>query len=393
MALVRRPPLPPTVDNLHKVERLFTLASPPMALALSWWQRLEVDGREHFPRTGPVLVLPNHVTYFDPFSIMVAVRRPVHFMAGEGLFQQRWAGLLARWAGAVPRKKRVADVLSVRQLARWAEVGGAVGLFPEGERSWDGRPLPLLPGIGRLIRAFGHPVVTARIVGGYRQNPRWGNQRRGRMRIELDPPQTWDRRADPAAIEATLVQRLTVPADAGRGWPMTGSRLAEGVENVLFRCPACDAPDALQGRGDQVRCGACGAGWRLDIEHALHPDHGGSPLALGERVAALRARAGQEPPGPDGTLLRSAPMVLLDISGEVSTEVARGPLVLEPDVLRVEGSDWRLPLEEVSTMHVFMQRRLMIRAGDRLWEAEIPTGSVVHWQWEVEARMEASQRR
>ncbi|MCK6508182.1 hypothetical protein L6R53_33280, partial [Myxococcota bacterium] len=68
-------------------------------------------------------------------------------------------------------------------------------------------------------------------------------------------------------------------------------------------------------------------------------------------------------------------------------------LVLEPDVLRVEGSDWRLPLEEVSTMHVFMQRRLMIRAGDRLWEAEIPTGSVVRWQWEVEAQIQASQRR
>ena len=111
-------------------------------------------------------------------------------------------------------------------------------------------------------------------------------------------------------------------------------------------------------------------------------------------------------PSPSGASLRSelskcdqkitagtCYLVLLDISGEVSTEVARGPLVLEPDVLRVEGSDWRLPLAQVSTMHVFMQRRLMIRAGDRLWEAEIPTGSVVHWQWEVEARMEASQRR
>lgn len=357
-----------------------------MGLALRWWQRLEVEGREHLPRQGPVLILPNHVTWFDPFTIMVAVQRPVHFMAAEGLFQERVAGLLARWAGAVPRKKRVADVWSVRQLARWAEAGGAVGLFPEGERTWDGQPLPLLPGIGRLVRAFGHPVVTARIIGGYRQNPRWGNQRRGRVRIELDPPRTWQRRDDAEEIEAWLRARLEVPADSGRGWPMAGSALAEGIENVLYRCPACDEAEALRARGNEVLCRACGAAWSLDFEHDLHPRGGGSPLRLRDLAAALRARAGQEPAGPDGVLLRSGPMVLHDISGEVSSVVARGALVLDEHGLRVEGSDWRLCMRDLSTVHVFMQRRLMIRAGERLWEVELPVGSVVRWQWEVEAR-------
>lgn len=356
-----------------------------MGLALRWWQTLDVVGREHFPRQGPVVLLANHVAYFDPFTLMAAVRRPVHFMAAEGLFHDPLVGRLARWAGAVPRKKFVADLRSVRQLARWAKVGGAVGIFPEAERTWTGRTLPVVPPVGRLVRSFGHPVVTARFIGGYRQSPRWGRQRRGRVRVELDPPRTWGRRDDPDEIEAWLTERLQVAPDSGAGWPMKGAALAEGVENVLYRCPACDQLDSLRTSGDDLRCAACQAAWTMDIEHVLHPRVGGQPLVLLELLERLRGRA-QEGEGPE--LLRSSPMTLLDITGEVSHEAARGALVLTPDRLFVDGSDWSLSLDDLTTIHVFMQRRLMIRSATHLWEAVLSSGSVLKWQWVTEARLD-----
>ena len=135
------------------------------------WSPHTCEGAEHVPRVGPVLLLANHTCFFDAPIIPLFAERPVITMTTESLLQGRHGAFLMS-LGVVPKKKFVSDSRAVRLLKGWADAGAAIGMFPEGQRTWDGLPLPLLPGVEKLVRLLGIPVITARIYNGDRVWPR-----------------------------------------------------------------------------------------------------------------------------------------------------------------------------------------------------------------------------
>jgi 1-acyl-sn-glycerol-3-phosphate acyltransferase len=196
MALHRNPATPPSPENLAMIQRAMRWLIPAFRLGLSPRVPISVSGLEHFPKDGPVFLLSNHQTALDPILLTIAVNRPVHFMATQALLQEGPVGRFVGWLGAVPKKKFSADLRAVKQLIAWRALDAAVGLFPEGQRSWDGEPLPLLDGIEKLVRLMKAPVVTARLHNADRVWPRWAPKPRwGRIHIELDPPEALHERS------------------------------------------------------------------------------------------------------------------------------------------------------------------------------------------------------
>jgi len=381
----RLEPLAPSPEALTAIRRRHRWMAPLVRAALWPLVSVDVTGREHIPTEGPCLVLTNHVSQLDPILVVLAAARPVQWMASEALLDDDALGRAVVPWGIVPKKKFTADLRAVRELGKWARLGGCAGLFPEGQRPWDGRPLPLLPGIERLARTFGVPVVTGRILNADRQWPRWAAvPRSGRVRVDFDPPVTWGMGDEPSAILGHLRARLHVDPATSPRWPVRGIRLAHGVTNLLFACPRCLAVEALDERGDRVDCRACGAGWRLDGDTLLHPREGGAPEPLAtasDRVRAGFEAAGVGDPGRarEGVLLESEPTVLVDpLSGG---EFGRGRLRLTPDALALTGTDWRIPLTELSSVSAEQRRRLWIRAGDRVVEPIFPRESTCKWEW------------
>jgi 1-acyl-sn-glycerol-3-phosphate acyltransferase len=51
------------------------------------WYRFRVTGADNVPREGPVIVAPNHKSFYDSFFVGLATRRPLHFMAKVELFE------------------------------------------------------------------------------------------------------------------------------------------------------------------------------------------------------------------------------------------------------------------------------------------------------------------
>ena len=62
--------------------------------------------------------------------------------------------------------------------------GDAIGLFPEGTRTYDGKLNPGLPGIGMLVQKSGVPVAPVAVMGTYEMLPR-GQKRTKRARITI----------------------------------------------------------------------------------------------------------------------------------------------------------------------------------------------------------------
>jgi 1-acyl-sn-glycerol-3-phosphate acyltransferase len=148
--------------------------------------RLTRIGREHLPRTGPLLLASNHRSFLDPFVIGALVRRPVYYMAKRELFEKRWQAWVLNALGAFPVDRGAGDRDAMDTARAILRRGDCVVVFPEGTRV---RPGPLgdpRRGVGRLALETGAPVAPVAVIGsdavrrGWRIRPRKVRIRVGR---------------------------------------------------------------------------------------------------------------------------------------------------------------------------------------------------------------------
>lgn len=167
--------------------------------------RLEVEGRENVPATGAFFLIPNHQSVLDPVLVQASCPRPVHSFTkstqfGSGFF--RW--LLPR-ANAIPTRRYRVDPQVVRVALRLVDEGKVIGIYPEGERSWDGSLQPLRRGTVRLLLKAGVPVVPCGVVGSFDVWPRWSKKpRRKRVVVRFGEPLEFGRHDTREAREKAL---------------------------------------------------------------------------------------------------------------------------------------------------------------------------------------------
>jgi glycerol-3-phosphate dehydrogenase (NAD(P)+) len=148
--------------------------------------RLARIGREHLPRTGPVLLAANHRSFLDPFVIGALTRRPVYYMAKRELFEKRWQAWVLNCLGAFPVDRGASDKHAMDTARAILERGDCVVIFPEGTRTRRGPLGSPRRGVGRLALETGVPVVPIAVIGtedvrrGWRIRPRRVRIRVGR---------------------------------------------------------------------------------------------------------------------------------------------------------------------------------------------------------------------
>jgi 1-acyl-sn-glycerol-3-phosphate acyltransferase len=169
---------------------------------------LRLEGTEHIPPEGAVLIVPNHQTYADPVLVTIPVRRPVYYMAWSRLFEIRGLGWLIRRLRAFPVQLESRDPRATREAVRLLQAGEAVMIFPEGERSADGTVARFKLGAFRLAVSLGVPVLPVTIAGGHAAWPRGqALPRRGRMRITYHPLVRPEAGGDPRETARDLAER------------------------------------------------------------------------------------------------------------------------------------------------------------------------------------------
>ncbi|MEX0890662.1 MAG: lysophospholipid acyltransferase family protein [Gemmatimonadota bacterium] len=158
-------------------------------LARTLLRPLQVEGLEHVPRSGPFLLVANHESVLDPVLIQAVCPAVVHTMTRSAQFTAPGMGWYMPRLAAFPVRRYQVDPQAVRIALRRLAAGRPVGVYLEGERSWDGRLQPPRLGTLRLILRAGVPVVPVGVHGSYEVWPRWaGRPERGPVRIRFGAP-------------------------------------------------------------------------------------------------------------------------------------------------------------------------------------------------------------
>ncbi len=239
---------------------------------------IKILGEENLPQAGPLLLIANHASYLDSILLIAAANRYIRFLTTGEMLRTRFGRWFFLRTGSIPTNRYRVDPASVRGFFSALTRKAIVGLFPEGERTWDGQPLSVPPTVKRLLRRAGVPIVAVRITGSYAVYPRWAvYPLPGPITVEFFPPVGSDE------VEKALA-RIAVESDGKTWFP----RSARGIELVLWACPVCNTIGSIKPRRRRVSCTNCGEVWYLDRRMRLW-DSANKPSTLAALASAIPA--------------------------------------------------------------------------------------------------------
>lgn len=140
--------------------------------------RLRVVHPERIINSGPVIFAANHESYLDPPLIGSVADRALFFLARKTLLDGVLLGWLLPKLNVIPIDQERADRGALKALIQILKAGEGTLIFPEGERTSDGRLNTALPGLGFVIAKTGAPVIPVRIFGAREALPRGSSRLR-----------------------------------------------------------------------------------------------------------------------------------------------------------------------------------------------------------------------
>jgi len=130
--------------------------------------RYEVRGRHNIPKSGPVILAVNHVSYLDPVMVAVAIGpRPINFMAKSELLKIPVFGALLKSLNTFPVKRGLADKGAIAYSLKLLSNGEVLLIFPEGTRirNNNGQLGAPYPGVTAIALKTGAPIVPIGLIG------------------------------------------------------------------------------------------------------------------------------------------------------------------------------------------------------------------------------------
>jgi 1-acyl-sn-glycerol-3-phosphate acyltransferase len=222
-------------DWVYDLARI--VLTPPCLLLY----RARAIGAENVPRTGPVILAPNHFSQWDHFFAGVFLRRKVRFMAKSQLFSNPVIKWIFFHGGAFPVRRGHQDEEAFKTAFTILERGGCMLMYPEGGRSRTGGIGEPRPGVGRIALESGVPVVPVAIHGSMGVR-RWRKFSFPKVTIQYGEPIVFDVMPEPTReqqieVATGIFERVREMYD---GLEANGRRgvikaLREGIESRTDR--------------------------------------------------------------------------------------------------------------------------------------------------------------
>jgi 1-acyl-sn-glycerol-3-phosphate acyltransferase len=149
--------------------------------------RVRQIGVENVPRSGPLILAPNHFSQMDHFFVGLYLRRKVRFMAKSQMFGPPVLTYIYKHGGVFPVRRGHRDEESIKTALTILGQDEMLLVYAEGGRSRSGELGEVKPGIGRIALESGAPVVPVAIQGSEKVR-RWKRFRFPKVTVQFGEP-------------------------------------------------------------------------------------------------------------------------------------------------------------------------------------------------------------
>jgi 1-acyl-sn-glycerol-3-phosphate acyltransferase len=162
--------------------------------------RPRARGIENIPRTGGFILAANHLSFVDSLFMPLACPRPVVFLGKADYFESWRTRWFFRAVSVIPVRRQggAAGEAAILAGIEALKEGRAVGIYPEGTRSPDGRLYRGKTGVARMALEARVPVIPVSIRGTREVMPLDAKVPRmsGKVVVEFGKPLVFDRYRD-----------------------------------------------------------------------------------------------------------------------------------------------------------------------------------------------------
>lgn len=128
------------------------------------WLKVRFEGCENIPKTGPVILISNHISHLDPPLIGCALQgRYAAFIAKEELFDKPFLKWWMRAIKQISIKRGAGGTEALNTALQYLKAGEIVIMFPEGTRSETGRIGQFKSGASILAMRSAAPILPCGI--------------------------------------------------------------------------------------------------------------------------------------------------------------------------------------------------------------------------------------
>jgi 1-acyl-sn-glycerol-3-phosphate acyltransferase len=179
-------------DQFHAAARkgvgwTYTLVRLLISLPTLLIYRTRAIGVGNVPKSGPLILAPNHFSQMDHFFAGLYLRRKVRFMAKSQLFGPPVLTYIYKHGGVFPIRRGHRDEEAFKTAFAILSQGGMLLVYAEGGRSRSGELGEPKRGIGQLALESGAPVVPVAIHGSAKVR-RWRRFRFPKVTVQFGEP-------------------------------------------------------------------------------------------------------------------------------------------------------------------------------------------------------------
>lgn len=219
-----------------------------------------------------MVLVCNHPSGFDNLYAVDALypKHPINFISNRYYYFNRSLGKWLIRVGCIPKSIFSSDVDSLKNCMRIVKAGGNLGIMADVRLSMYGQTEEVPATTAKFLKKLGLPVYVMHFDGSYMCKPKWGKLRKGVVEINCFKLFDAEELAAATADEVNAKMRQAIYYDDFE-WIKTrpevtykSKRMAEGLENILYKCPHCGKEFTLHSKKDKFFCESCGYTVRLD---------------------------------------------------------------------------------------------------------------------------------
>ncbi len=221
-------------------------------------------GMEKLGKDEPCLILMNHSSFIDLEIIgKIFANRPYQIVCTMDGFVGK--NLLMRLLGCIPTRKFIMDATLVKDMVYAVrELKSSIVMYPEASYSFDGTATPLPESLAKCLKLLKVPVVMVRTYGAFHRDPLYNGLQKRKVRVTADVEYLLSPEdiVEKSANELNQVLQSKFDFDHFR-WQQEKRILirekfrADGLNRVLYKCPACLTEGKMVGEGIKLTCEHC----------------------------------------------------------------------------------------------------------------------------------------